>query len=201
MVQVVATPDTRSSVVIRKQFAYRGSDRFFTNRYHFEGDVPPDAAHWDAFMDAIVLKEKAIYSSDVTIVEAIGYDAASATSTNPHGDAVYTKTYTTAGTFTPGGTDESLPGDCAALLRYSTPARSSKNHPVYLFNYFHDVYRGSASRDLVSTAQVTAYELYGTEWIAGFSDGTETHERCGPRGAVATSRLCDPHVRHRDFPN
>lgn len=196
----MAVPDTRHSIVILKQFGYRGATRTFSNRYHFEGALPPDDTHWGTLADAIVTAEKAIYASAVTIIQATGYDSSSATSTNPHGDAVYTKAYTTVGTFTPAMGDVVMPGDAAALLRYTTPARSSKNHPVYLFNYFHGAYRESGTTDSLSPTQSSAIDTYGAAWVTGFSDGTITHERCGPRGAVSTGHLVNPFVRHRDFP-
>jgi hypothetical protein len=196
----MATPDTRCSIVIVKEGAYRGGSRRWSNRYHFEGDVPPDFSHWETFADAIVAAEKLIYQSDMTIVEAIGNDAASATSTNPHGDAVFEKTYSQVGTASPWASSAGASGDSASLVRYSTPARTSRNHPVYLFNYYHDCYSVAGSPDMLAAALKTALETYATAWISGFSDGAETHERCGPRGAVATSRRVDPYVRHRDFP-
>jgi len=195
------TADTKHSIVIVKSGDYRGGTKRWSNRYHFEGAVPTDNAAWTAFADLIVAAEKACYTSDLTIVEAIGYDASTATSTNPHGDAVFTKTYTTVGTWTPAAGDNAMAGDCAALVRYSTEARSTRNHPVYLMNYYHNVYSGSASGDNISATQKTAFEGYADSWLTGFmADGTH-RERCGPRGAVAVSRRVDPFVRHRDFPN
>lgn len=196
----MATPDTRNSIVISKSFSYRGATRVWTNRYHFEGDVPPDAAHWQTFADAIVEAEKTLLLPSVTIVLATGYDKATATATNPHGDAVWSAPYTTAGTHSAGTGEEPAPGDCALLVRYATPARSTKNHPVYLFNYYHGVLLPNSGGDSATTGQKTLALAYANDWVAGFSDGAETHERCGPRGAVATSATVDPFVRHRDFP-
>jgi hypothetical protein len=197
----VATPDTRSSLVIVKNTPYRGTTRTFSNRYHFEGDTPPDNGTWTTFADAVVAAEKTIYDSTTSIIEAIGYDSATATPTNPHGDAVFSKTYAVAGTWSGASGAIWMPGDAAAFVRYATPARSKKNHPVYLSNYYHGVWGSPGNPDEVSGPQRIAIEAYAAEWIAGFSDGSETHERCGPRGAVALSYTVDLYVRHRDFPN
>lgn len=195
------TADTRNSVVIKKSITYRGATRLYSNRYHFEGDLPTSDAHWETFVDAITASEKTVLPTGAHIVEAIGYDASTATSTNPHGDAVFTKTYSLAGTFVPSGDQVLAPGDCTAFVRYSTPARSTRNHPVYLSNYYHQVYIADAGADDLEAGQRTAFEDYADDWISGFSDGVENHERCGPRGAVAISRRVDPFIRHRDFPN
>ncbi len=194
------TADTKHSLVIVKQFDYRGATRTFSNRYHFEGALPADHAAWEVLADNVTASEKAIYDAEVTIIEAMGYDAGSASSTNPHGDAVFTKSYSITGTGAFGSGAIPAPGDCAALLRFSTTARSSKNHPVYLFNYFHGVQIPVAGGDDVASGQKTAIETYGDHWVSGFTDGTGARERCGPRGAVAVSMLCKPEVTHRDFP-
>lgn len=197
----MATPDTRHSIVVKKSISYRGLTRTYTNRYHFEGDLPTSDAHWTTFADAIVTDEVPTLPTGSEITEVVGYDSASATSTNPHGDAVFTKVYSTAGTFTPSSTQELAPGDCCAFVRYATPARSVRNHPVYLSNYYHQVYIALGGGDLMDTDQKTAFQEYANDWIAGFSDGVENHVRCGPRGAVALSATVDQYIRHRDFPS
>lgn len=196
----MATPDTKHSLVVLKQFTYRGATRTFSNRYHFEGALPVDAAAWTVLAGHVTDAEQAIYDSEVTIIQALGYDAGSATSTNPHGDAVFAHTYSKVGTGAFGAGAVPAPGDCAALLRYSTTARSTKNHPVYLFNYFHGVQIPVAGGDQMASGQQTAIETYADAWLAGFTDGTGPRERCGPRGAVATGRFVDANIRHRDFP-
>lgn len=198
---VAIVPDTRNSIVILKSGPYRGGSRTWSNRYHFEGDLPADAAAWTILADNIVTAEKAVLNAATTIIKAVGYDCSSATGTNPHGDAVFEKDYTTAGTGGPWAASEPSPGDAAAMVRYSTLARTSKNHPVYLFNYYHACYSTSTDSDTLSAALKTALEAYADAWLTGFTDGTGARERCGPHGAGATSRKVDGFVRHRDFPN
>jgi hypothetical protein len=197
----MATPDTTHSLVLIKQFNYRGTTKQWSNRYHFEGAVPADSSAWDTLAGNVATAEKAIYKSYVTIVEAIGYDAGTATSTNPHGDAVYTATRSDDGTLT-ATNFQACPGDAAMLIRWSTAARTSKNHPVYLFNYFHGVgIDTTVSADQVHGTQLSACNTYASSWQSGFTDGTGARARCGPRGAVSTGHATKQYVTHRDFPS
>lgn len=181
------------SVVIRKSFGYRGGTQVWSNRYHFNGGTPADNTAWNTLFDAVVADEAPIYDAGITITEAVGYTAGSTI-------AAHSKSYTTVGTAT--YTGNRSPGDCAALLRYATAARTSKGHPIYLFNYFHaclSAASGSAYDTLLG-AQKTNIEEYADDWLAGFSDGTHTLTRAGPNGADATARLCETYITHRDFP-
>ena len=189
---MAATPSVR----IVKQFTYEGVPRQFSNRYHFNGGTPADSTHWNTLFDNIVAAEKAIYrtgGATLTIVQAIGYAAGSDV-------PVASKSYTTAGTLASAPTAWA-PGDAAALLRWSTTARTPKNHPIYLFNYYHGALIGSTSDgDTLFAAQATAIGTYASAWISGFSDGTITVVRAGPNGATATGSHVDTFIRHRDFP-
>jgi hypothetical protein len=183
------------SVKIEKTFLYRQATRTFTNRYHFTGGTPADDTHWHTLFDNIVAGEKAIYSTRVTIVAAVGYGAGSDL-------PVSSKTYSQAGTWTPGGSDVQCPGDCVALERWSTAARTSKNHPVYLYSYWHGVYRDSSDPDTLASGQQAAMQTYAQNWWnTGFSDGAVTYVRAGPNGANAISRFTHGQIYHRDFPN
>lgn len=189
LLPVAPTP----SVKVEKTFDFRGSLRTWSNRYHFNGGTPADNAHWETLFDAIVAAEKHIFKSDITIVNCIAYAAGSDL-------PVHNKTYTTVGdgSF---ATWFDTPGQTAALVRYSTTARSVKNHPIYLFNYYHGAGWGAGTdADTLDPGQKTALETYATAWMAGFSDGTITAVRAGPNGATATSRLVSPVLTHRDFP-
>lgn len=182
-----------NSVKVTKTFLYRGATKAWTNRYHFNGGTPPDTTHWNNLFDAIVLAEKACHDTYVTITQCDGYLAGSDL-------PVATKTYTTAGTFNAGSGVRSV-GETCALIRYSTAARSSRNHPVYLFNYMHAALMKSTSPDELDPTHKTAYETYATAWLTGFSDGgSVTAVRAGPRGANATARTVEQYLTHRDFP-
>jgi hypothetical protein len=141
--------------------------------------------------------EKSIYEGGVadspTIVETVGYNGGSEI-------PVFTKTYTTAavGSFANFGMS---PGDVAALIRYATADRSSKNHPIYLFNYYHGAgWEIGGSPDVMNAAQRTAMGTYAGLWITGFSDGAVTHKRCRPKSStLGTGAVVEPYLTHRDL--
>lgn len=186
---MAATP----SIKVTKSFTYRGVTRRFSNRYHFNGGTPPDSAHWTTLSDAVVNAEKACYNSVVQIVQTTGYAAGSEV-------PVFTKTYSTAGTgvFASG---VPAPGDSAAIIRYSTAVRSSKNHPVFLFNYYHAATLASTGGDTVHATLVTNLAAYAALWdTTGFSDGSSTYKRAGPNGASAVGHTVPTLITHRDLP-
>lgn len=188
---MAATPSVR----VIKTLTYKGQSIQWSNRYHFNGGTPADATHWHTLFDAITTAEKAATSIDIQIVEAVGYAAGSDV-------PVASKSYALTGTFSQGGNDRLVPGDCAAVLRWSTTARSTKNHPIYLFNYYHHVFYNNTdgAPDKLASDNNSAIDTYAAAWITGFSDGSITAVRAGPNGATATGHQVLTYISHRDFP-
>lgn len=186
---------TTPSVKVVKSFAFKGGTRLWSNRYHFNGGTPADSGHWNTLFDAIVLAEKAVHDSGTTITECVGYDAGSDV-------PVASKAYTTAGTMSPVSGAHIQAGEVAALVRWSTNARTVKNHPIYLFSYVHGVWTNGSTGNgnLLDANQKSALGTYAGDWITGFSDGSITAVRASPQGAAATGQTVEEYVTHRDFP-
>lgn len=189
----MATPPTQDSIRITKSFTYRGSAKTWSNRYYLR-DALVGSARTQA-VDAVVNAEKAILPSFTTIVRGEYLVAGSDV-------PVVDNTYTTTGTFVTTGLDPT-PGDCATIIRYATTQKSKKNHPIFLFNYYHNAfYDPAVSADTVAASLVTAMNTYGQLWVSGltYGGGAGVIVRSGPRGAVAQSRIVEPSISHRDFP-
>lgn len=188
---MAATP----SIKVFKTLPFKGGTRRWSNRYHFSGGTPADSTHWGNLAAAVIFDEKATIASVQSIVEWIGYAAGSDV-------PVASATVSVAGTLTPDTGNAEQAGEVAALTRYATDARTSKNHPIYCFNYVHGVYAhtGEGDGDLLSAAQKTALETYAANWVAGYSDGTHTLVRASPNGAVCRDPIVEEYLTHRDFP-
>jgi hypothetical protein len=173
---------------------YRGTTQAWSNRYHFDGAVPTGAAQWDELFDSFQPDAGYLIPSSGSVHEMIGYLAGSDV-------PVHTKTYDLAGTADYSSTDVPCPGDVAALVRFSTTQRTSKNHPIYLFKYLHQAMHQSGAADTISTAMKLHVDAVMQRWVTGFyTVGGVVVKYCGPNGAVAQDRTTETYLTHRDFP-
>jgi hypothetical protein len=175
----------------------RGDVELVTNRFHFNGGTPANGAAWDTLFGNIIDALRACLIGEAVFKQADGYAAGSNV-------AVRTTTYNRAGNIAAVGADSNmLPGFCCALLRWSTTARTSKNHPIYLYSYVHGVCDngGSAttSQQLDSLQLAALQDFAQTFWETGFSDGTNSYTRAGPNGTSATDSEVDQYVRSHDL--
>jgi len=185
---------TVPSIKIQKTMNFKGASHVWSNRYHFTGGTPSSDANWKLLSDAIVNLEKTIFVSNVTIVGMVAYAAGSEV-------PVSSKVYSTAGTLT--GPSVPCPAECVALARWSTASRSSKNHPIYAYSYWHAVHSSGGvptNYDKVDTTQKTAMNTYAAGWVSGITAGGVTAVRATPAGHVATGVLIEQWITHRDFP-
>ena len=172
------------SITIVKTFTYRGAAEEWSNTYHFTNDAPTNATRWKALADAIIAAEKLSFDSNVSFTSAYGHKAG-VTSRDWFWDYV-AHSAAVAGTMSAPSNGRQA-GDAALWLRWSTDQLTSKGKPIYLRSYYHSVFGNGplfSNVDATYTTQKTNLETYGAAWITGFSDGTVTHARSGPNGAV-----------------
>lgn len=183
---------TQHSIQVTKSFTYRGGTKLWSNRYYFDGDEPDD---WTALQSAVLTLEKEIHGSFITIVEVKGYAPGSEV-------AVHTGTVSQAGVLSMTGASRT-PGDCAVVLRMATTKKSTKNHTVYVFSYYHGAVYDTAGgvADSLKTSQQNAVNTYAAAWQTGFSAGGRTYKRTTPDGHLTTGHVTDAFIGHRDFPS
>lgn len=193
---MAATP----SLLIKAQMSFKGNTQVWSTRHHFLGGTPASGSAWHTLMDNVTTALAAALTNNSTIIEAVGYLAGSNV-------GAASKSYSLVGTYSGSGGAFACPED-AALLRYSTAARTTKNHPVYLFNYLHGPYvSAGGSGSLVGSYQ-NACRDFMKLWIgsanggtgSGFSDGANNYLRAGPNGAAATGWAVPQYATIRDFP-
>lgn len=185
-------PPTQPSIRVVKAFPRKGGTVQWSNRYFFTGSNLTHA-QFLALNTLLGNEEQLLFAANCSIVEFIRYDAGSDV-------PVETASASVAGNLSMSG-KEHTPSDCAAVIRFSTDQRTSKNHPIYLFKYMHGVVITSGGdADAVNSTQLTRYQNYAADCVAGFNDGTSTRHICGPYGAVALGSYVHPYITHRDFP-
>lgn len=171
---------TYPSMQIEKHFTYRGAQETFVNRYHFHGGTPADIDAWTTLVHAVADAEKLIFSQHVTYSRAVCY-------ANDEDPSLHAITLTQVGDFTP-GTIVFAPGDSAFRIRWWTPKRDSKAHPVYKQSYYHDVALSAATGgDAIWGGQITRAQTFGAAWVTGFTDGgSNTYTLCLPDGTLCS---------------
>jgi len=173
-------PD-QPSIVIIKEFQYRGNTEEFSNKYHFDGGDPADDAAWAAMWDALIAAEQPSQSQDVFHVAFLGYNAG-----NDHavaGNRVAPGIGTLNGTFAPATGEDAVPGDVAAWMRWKTADRTSLGKPIYLRKYMHGVFTDATDADKLSPTQRALMLTFANDLADGTAFGGP--KVCGPQGAVA----------------
>jgi len=174
-------------------FGWRGGTKTWSQLYHFSGGAWQDATHFNAASDALWNIIKGITCSRVTLVETVGYNPGSFL-------PVYTKAYGASGTYTDTSNPQAA-GEMCMLWRFTTDQRSTKNHPIYLFKWFHGTQSdGATAPDTLRNGIQSTAGGKITALLAGISDGTLTRAYCGPRGAVAQTGTCNLLLHAREFP-
>jgi hypothetical protein len=154
-----------------KRFTYRGdSTEEFSNTYHLTGGIPADDTAWKALADALIVSEKACYTSQAAVVRAYGYD-----SDADDAHAVYVHDYLAAAASVPGtlalGAGAYTAGDQAAWVRWKTSRLNTKGKPIFLRKYFHSIVTGGTGiggADTTSASWQTAANALATK----LTDGT-----------------------------
>lgn len=174
----------------------RGGTQLWSTSYHLDNDVP-DLTTFEDLIDWLegsgTYNQTSCFYPDV---ELVGWDY------YPPGIdvATFTRPSSLPGTLTPGAA-ELQSSDSVSLARWSTTAKTSKNHPIYLFNYLHGVrWKNTMAADTVDSDQAIAQQGFLQQLVDGITVNGHTFKRAGPQGAVAQSVVIDPYIRHRDFP-
>lgn len=183
----------KPSIKISYHMPYRGATQEWSNRWHFDGAVPASEADWNELGDELATDCAYLIPASGSVVRATGYLAGSEV-------PVHTKAYALTGTADYSSSDIPCPGDVAAIVRWTTTARTSRNHPIYLFKYFHQAMHQTGAPDTISTAYKLHLNGQLAKWTAGgYSVGGVAVTYCGPHGAVAQTKLVADYLTHRDF--
>jgi hypothetical protein len=177
-------------LTIVKKFTYRGDPtEEWSNQYWLTGTAPVDATAWNTLLDAVILTEKACYSSATSVVRCYGYD-----SDDEYATAVHVRDMTAApvaGTLvTTGGVR--APGDSAVWIRWTTSRFGTTGKRIYLRKYFHDAYFTSGGTgDAILAAQASNLMSHGATLQAGTTLGSRTITARGHTDTIVTRKASD----------
>jgi len=186
------TPPSQPSIKVTVRSPRRGGTVEWSNRWFFTG-ANLTSGQFAALVALLEAEYKLILPTTSTIILYTQYDAGSDV-------PVATSSVSVAGTLASTGR-QFTPSDAAWLMRFSTSQRTSKNHPIYLFKYFHAVMIDTGGDgDSVAALQKSRGDSFANDVVTGFNDGTATRHITGPYGAVAIGQVVSSYVHHRDFP-
>lgn len=185
-------PDTQSIVIV-KNFGYRGKQEEFSNKYHFEGANVDTPAEWENLTDAFLTLERPTVPASVLWVRAYGYNAGV-------DHAVWQKDWTSGGT-QPGGTMSvadwhlACPGDTAITIRWNTGELNSRGKKIYCRKYIHPAFRDEADWDEVNPQQRAQLQIFAEQLIDGSLGNNIRY--CGPQGAGLSEPLVAQYLTTR----
>lgn len=190
----MATAPTQVGIKLTFSFSWRGAAKQWSQLYHFNGPTSwASQTQFNTASDALWNLVKQSLPARVTLVESTGYNAGSFL-------PVYTKVYGAAGTYTDTSNPQAA-GEMCMLWRFTTTQRSTKNHPIYLYKWWHGMQTdGMTSPDTLRSGLQSTAQSVVNAIVAGISDGTNTRIYCGPRGAVAQAGTCMTLLHAREFP-
>ena len=184
--------DTWSLVTV-KEFTYRDQAEEFSNRYYFNGTMPDTPLAWETLFNALNVEEKKIYSQDVIITRAYGYNAFQVPSIWTV-DLKVSPRVPVTGTLA-AGSAAPAPGDVAATVRWETGLLNSRGRKIYLRKYYHGVYIDSTDRDKLWPTQRTAIGGYANFLASASLPGGAT--LAGPHGVTGGVSLVNPYLTTR----
>ncbi len=184
----------QASIKFRFSSPYKGGTKVWSTTCHVTGGDWQDLTHFTTFGNNVWAEWISTTATRTTLLDFTAYNGGSDL-------PVYTVTKNAAGTYNP-STNYFAPLESCILMKYTTDQRTSKNHPIYLFNYIHDItLQSQAASETPESSLLAAWITRTHDFVAGYSDGTLTRKRAGPNGAVAQSGTCLSYLTHRDFPN
>jgi hypothetical protein len=169
----------RYGLNVLKRFTYRGGVQHFGNTYYYETPIAAgDTAALNALADEVVAKEKAMFSTAVTFVQARLWSAGGGPASN---NMIVDKALTGTGA---AGANTFMPREMAFLVRFRA-GNDSRGRPVYLRKWWHlDIAAlagtGITNPELQNTAELAAAKRTALET---FADSIKT---LSPSGQTAT---------------
>jgi hypothetical protein len=161
-------------LTINKRMSYRGdANEEYSNTYMLSGGTPADSNAWRVLFDALVLEEKKLYRSVVSVVGGYGYNKVP----GPGDSAVWSVDLTVSpnapvpGTYA-GASADTLSGDTACWVRWGLDRFNTKGKRVYLRKYFHPAYREMGQYDQTAVSYVTALNAFGVKMRDGSFAGS-----------------------------